>query len=314
FGPAAPSGSGATQSEAVMKISVVIPHLNQPEQLARCLGSLQVNTRPADEILVVDNGSKVLPTDVCSSFSNVQVLSEQIPGPGPARNQGVAKSTGDILAFIDADCVADPNWLRVAEKEMSDPKTSILGGEVLIACDDPVKFTSIEAYESIYGFRMRRYVEKQGYAATLNMVVSKEVFGQVGEFKGLEVAEDHDWGRRATALGFKIKFVPDMIVCHPARSNFNELKKKWERHIAHDFQVAKTSAFRKARFLGKSLLLLLSPIVEIPKIATTQRITGIGNRFRAFFTLCRIRYYRAKLMLSLVAGWKEEDLFSAWNR
>ena len=95
------------------RISVIIPYLNQPEHLPRCLASLQTQSWPAEnvEIIVVDNGSASMPRDICAAVANVRLEQELTPGPGPARNRGVALSHGDILAFIDADCVADPEWL-----------------------------------------------------------------------------------------------------------------------------------------------------------------------------------------------------------
>src|SRR5690606_24352182 len=135
-------------------ISVVIPHLNQPEFLRRCLASIKAGTYQPKEIFVVDNGSSVMPHDICAEAENVTLLREDTPGPGPARNLGVAHASGDILAFIDADCLADPEWLAAAAREMADPTTEILGGDVRIAYSDPNNLTLIEAYESIYAYRM----------------------------------------------------------------------------------------------------------------------------------------------------------------
>ena len=131
-------------------ISVVIPHLNQPELLARCLASLAEGQRRPDEIFVVDNGSRSLPAEVCAAHPGVVLLQEPTPGPGPARNRGIAAASGGILAFIDADCLADPGWLAAAGAAMADPADTILGGDVRIAYADPTRLTAIEAYESVY--------------------------------------------------------------------------------------------------------------------------------------------------------------------
>ena len=112
--------------------SVVVPHLNQPEMLSRCLDSLATGSRQPIEIIVVDNGSAELPEAACAAHRNVTLLSERTPGPGPARNRGVAAAKGDVLAFIDADCVADPGWLMAAEAALADPAAGILGGDVRI--------------------------------------------------------------------------------------------------------------------------------------------------------------------------------------
>lgn len=86
-------------------VSVIIPHLNQHEALTRCLASLA--GQGAAEIIVVDNGSRAPLDDVMAAFPDVRFLREPTPGPGPARNLGVMHATGEVLAFIDADCRAE---------------------------------------------------------------------------------------------------------------------------------------------------------------------------------------------------------------
>src|SRR3981189_987749 len=95
-------------------ISVIIPHLNQPDDLEACLCSLGAQNLDHDlfEVIVVDNGSAVLPAEVVARHpGRTRLLQEARPGPGPARNTGAKSATGEILAFLDADCSAQSNWL-----------------------------------------------------------------------------------------------------------------------------------------------------------------------------------------------------------
>ncbi len=294
-------------------ISVVIPHLNQPAFLARCLASLAAGQRRPDEVFVVDNGSRELPVAVCADHPGVTLLAEPIPGPGPARNRGIAAASGDILAFIDSDCLADPGWLAAAEAAMADPAATILGGDVRIACADPACLTAIEAYESVYAYRMDRYIAREGFTGTGNLVVRREVLAAVGPFAGIGVAEDRDWGQRATALGFVIRYVPDMKVYHPARASFAELARKWDRQTAHDYVKARGASGR-LRFALKALAMAPSPLVELPRLLTSDRIHGFRSRALAFGALTRIRAYRAGLMLRLLAGADPDTLSGRWNR
>ena len=95
-------------------ISIIVPHLNQPEELEHCLRSLESQTLDRDlfEVVVVDNGSSTLPEAVVSRYPRTRLSQELKPGPGLARNRGVSETAGDILAFIDADCRANPIGLR----------------------------------------------------------------------------------------------------------------------------------------------------------------------------------------------------------
>ena len=296
------------------RISVVIPHLNQPEMLARCLASLTAGQRRADEIIVVDNGSTTLPAAVCAAHPGVQLLQEPSAGPGPARNRGVAASTGDILAFVDADCLAAPDWLAAAEAAMTEPAATILGGDVRIAYADPARLTMLEAYESIYAYRMDRYIAREGFTGTGNLVVRRRVLQDVGPFAGIGVAEDRDWGQRATAKGYRIRYVAAMKVYHPARKQFTELRQKWDRHMAHDFMRARLRPRGRLKWAAKMLAMGLSPWSEIPRVLLSDRIVGPGARLLAFIGLARIRFYRTLQMARLLAGGDPEALAGRWNR
>jgi glycosyltransferase involved in cell wall biosynthesis len=290
-----------------IRISVIIPHLNQPQMLARCLASLGDGDRQADEIIVVDNGSDVLP-DVPD---HVILLQEKTPGPGPARNLGVATSTGDVTAFIDADCLARFDWLEQAASAMAD--ADILGGDVRIGYVNPQKLTTLEAYESIYAYRMERYIAEEGFTGTGNLVVKRCVLDTVGPFAGLDKAEDRDWGRRATGMGYEITYVPQMRVYHPARRTFAELYLKWDRQLAHDYGLI-TDKMGKLRWMLKTLAMGFSPLAEIPRIAASDRVPNGFDKMKAFTGLCRIRLYRMGRMVDLMVRGRPERLAVKWNR
>jgi hypothetical protein len=197
---------------------------------------------------------------------------------------------------------------------MADPKAQVLGGDVRIALADPAQLTSLEAYESIYAYRMDRYIAREGFTGTGNLAVRSAVLAAVGPFAGLAVAEDRDWGQRATAAGYDLRYVPGMKVYHPARPNFADLAIKWDRHTAHDFMAAKAKPLGRLRFAVKTLVMGVSPLAEIPRIAVTDRLTGLHDKLLAFTCLARIRLYRAKIMLRLLMGGDPGQLSGAWNR
>lgn len=295
-------------------ISVIVPHLNQPEMLARCLNSLWAGIRTPDEVIVVDNGSREMPRAICEAHPNVRLLQETTPGPGPARNHGISAATGDILAFIDADCLADPRWLAEAEAAMADPAATILGGDVRIAYVDPDHLTVLEAYESIYAYRMDRYIAREGFTGTGNLVIRPDVFADVGPFAGIGVAEDRDWGQRATAKGYRIRYIGGMKVYHPARETFGQLRQKWDRHMAHDYTRDSASLKGRAKFAAKTLAMSVSPLAEVPRILASDRLQGLSNKWLAFKGLSRIRAYRTGRMTQLLFGMDADRLSGSWNR
>lgn len=305
------------------RVSVVIAHLNQTAMLERCLASLATGTRRPDEVIVVDNGSRELPFELCVAYG-VRLIQESIPGPGPARTTGAKAAHGNIIAFIDADCTADPSWLAAAVAAMADPRGMILGGEVAIAYrdPDPAKMTAIEAYESIYGFRVADYIRRDNFTVTCNLVVRAEVMVHVGAFAGLAVAEDIDWGRRAVALGYSIWYRPEMVVRHPARPDMAALRVKWDRHIAHFFHDVRGHPRRMMSWALRTATMAVSPLAEVPRLLLTNRLPGLlmqsraGLRARAlaFVVLCQIRLYRARMMAWLLFGGDPAVLAGRWNR
>ncbi len=299
------------------QLSVVIPHLNEPENLRRCLLSLDVQRADGIpfEVIVVDNGSSKMPEEACAGFADVRLVREVVPGPGPARNLGASLARADLLAFIDADCVAQPAWVRsivVAMRER--PELDLLGGDIAILMADPDRPTAIEAYESVYSYRARRYVEKDGYAATGNMAVRASVFRSVGPFGGISTMEDTEWGQRATRLGHAIAFLPEAKVLTPSCKSFAELARRWDRHVAHEFRHVGGRLTARISWLCYCAVVAASPAFEAIRLLRTERISGLANRFRALACVTRVRLYRARLMLELAFHGNAKSLVEKWNR
>jgi glycosyltransferase involved in cell wall biosynthesis len=298
-----------------MLVSVIIAHLNQERQLQRCLESLhaQVGNCAQVEIIVVDNGSHSLPEKACSEWPDVALRSEAKPGPGPARNRGVAEAKGDILAFIDADCYADPSWLAAIETAFRDPSTKIVGGDVQVTYLDPANPSFLEPYEAIYSYRNHLHIA-EGYSVTCNLATLPTVVADVGPFAGIEVAEDRDWGLRAKAHGYPTRYLEDMIVFHPARDTFGQLAKKWDRHTAHDFEEFTQSRFGRLKWVARTIAVAGSPLFELYTLASSKRVKNSKERWLALLCLTRIRWYRAKRMATLSLNGENRKISSNWNR
>ncbi len=96
-------------------ISVIVPARNESDGIRECLSALRSQSLPADqyELLVIDNGSADDTAAIAREFTRHV---HSLPGitVGALRNRGAALARGDVLAFIDADCVASPTWLAGA--------------------------------------------------------------------------------------------------------------------------------------------------------------------------------------------------------
>jgi glycosyltransferase involved in cell wall biosynthesis len=293
--------------------SVIVPHLNQLDELDACLTSLDKQTvkRPNFEVIVVDNGSTLPPDKVIARHPGTHLLQELDPGPGLARNRGVQAARGDILCFTDADCRVHPNWLKNAYQTLSSsPEGTILGGDVRIWRDNRSTFTALEAYESIFAYRFKLYIEQHGYSGTGNLVTRSTDFEKVGPFGGIHLAEDYDWGTRARAAGLTFRYAPEMIVFHPARRSIHELFVKWDRHIQHQFYSVQNGKGWAARWVALAFAVLFSPVVDSVKVFTSNRIHGGSARVKALVVLIVVRAYRAWRMTALLTSKKT----IVWNR
>lgn len=297
-------------------ISVIIPHYNQPAELILCLEALdgQRGRFELAEIIVVDNGSAASPGWICAGYDKVRLLTETHRGPGPVRNRGAREATGDVLAFIDADCIASPDWLAAISAAFeNDPCKTILGGDVRIPRGE-APLGPVEAFESVFAFRMDKYIAKQNFTGTGNLAVRRDIFRTVGAFCTIERAEDRDWGQRATALGFRVSFEPQMRVYHPARSSFAELARKWDRQLAHDFTAACERSGGRLRWLVRAAAVAVSPLAALPEVMTSDRLSGASERLAALECLVRIRLYRAYRMLAVLFGDANARALEDWNR
>lgn len=293
-------------------ISVVIPHLNTPTMLARCLRSIFAQDLPSGEfeVIVVDNGSQVLLDHVWAAFPQVRHFVERMPGPGPARNAGVAAARADCLAFIDADCVARPGWLAAAHAAAAAHR--IVGGEIVLETLDPRRLTGIEAFESVFSFRQRMYIHDRQFSVTANLAMPRSAFDRVGPFGGIDIAEDLDWGRRAHHLGLTMDFCPDMQVTHPPQADMPALQRKFDRLDTHLWNEHLALGRTRWRWWTRTLAMALSPLVDAPRLLTSSRLAGTGNRMRGVATLVSIRWYRARRMVQRAAAPPAPSM--QWNR
>lgn len=299
------------------RLSVIIPHLNEPDDLRRCLRALEAQRADGIpfEIIVVDNGSTEMPVAACMAASGVNLQREFERGPGPARNRGAGVARAPLLAFIDADCLAEPGWVRSIVGFLdAHPEVDFLGGDIRIIPADPGRLTAIEAYENVYSYRARTYVERHGFAATGNMAVRAEVFRQVGPFGGISTMEDTEWGKRATALGFRIAYLPAARVRTASCKSFAELARRWDRHIAHEFRNVPRHLSGLLLWLAGSATMAASPVVETIKIIRSDRLGDWRTRWLAFACLTRVRLYRARRMLGLALRDNTAAMVGTWNQ
>jgi glycosyltransferase involved in cell wall biosynthesis len=119
-------------------ISVIVPSFNDAGYLAACLDALAEQSRGADEIIVVDNGSTDATADVARE-AGARVVVEPLRGIWPATSAGFDSATGEVLARLDADSLPAPGWLAEIEYRMSQPdRPTVVTGSGVFYGGNPV--------------------------------------------------------------------------------------------------------------------------------------------------------------------------------
>jgi len=205
--------------------SIVIPTYNRKDELKNCLEKVGVQNYPAEklEIVVVDGGS----TD--GTLAMLKRLKEKYPfplkvihqrkkGPANARNLGVARSSGEVIIFLDSDCEpCDKKWAAVLTGEAW-KKRSVVGGRIVVPDD-----TMVQRYiRALHGFGtpdlgtspLRINANNFRSLPTTNMAFPRDFFMKVGRLdEGLVVGEDIEFCRRAVNFT-SLHYVPSAVVLH----------------------------------------------------------------------------------------------------
>ncbi len=181
-----------------LTVSVIIPTYNAAAFLPAALDSVTTQTRPPDEIIIVDDGSTDDTPKLLAGRPEVTVIRQDNAGPSAARNVGVAHATSDLVAFLDADCVWYPGKLE--------RQVAVHEG------DDPVDYSFTELEEQIAdGFEApwwsleRQQPESPTHKVSVpSLVMRRSTFHELGGFnEALRAGEDTDFLARARVSPFR---------------------------------------------------------------------------------------------------------------
>jgi mycofactocin glycosyltransferase len=205
-------------------VTIIIPVRNRPDDISDCLNSLLSLDYPTDklEIIVVDDASDDNTPEVVSGFP-VRLLKNTIRMQASySRNLAAKEAKGDILAFIDSDCTADPLWLKALTPAFSDAINGAVGGKV----DSWFDKKGLDRYEKVASSLNKgdhsRSSKEEGnffYLPTCNLLVKKELFLKLGGFNiDMTVGEDVDFCWRLKDSGHEIEYRPEGVVFHKHRN------------------------------------------------------------------------------------------------
>lgn len=203
-------------------ISVIIPNHNGEATIGDCLRAAFESDYSSFEVVVVDDSSSDGSLDIIKKFPAKHIELKEHAGVSRARNTGAKNSDGDILLFIDADCMLEKDALALVGHSMSDG-TPVIGGTYTPIPSDSQNFFS--TFQSIF----INYNETKGepdYIAAHCLAIERKAFEESGGFiegsyMGVAAGiEDIEFSHRLRRAGYSLKMNPDILVRHFFNFNF----------------------------------------------------------------------------------------------
>jgi cellulose synthase/poly-beta-1,6-N-acetylglucosamine synthase-like glycosyltransferase len=218
-------------------VSVVVPTRDRPAQLRACLAALADQTRPADEIIVVDDASldPAAVRAVVAPVAATRLVVGDGRGPAAARNRGVAQAAGAVICLTDDDCRPAPDWLAaVVDRFLHDGRaTTVVAGPTLTGnALNAFAVASQAVTNHLSASSAGPVVGTLGFAPTSNLACRKELLLEVqfDERFSLAAGEDREWCANVTRLGHRIRFEPAAIVRHDQHLDFRGFWRQQQRY------------------------------------------------------------------------------------
>ena len=267
-------------------VSVIIPVRDRAEELSECLASVFAQEYPRElmEVIVVDDGSTDDTPEVARRFPCMLLSNTFSRGQSYCRNMGAREASGEILAFLDSDCVAERTWLKELVIWFVWDPIGVVGGYV----DGYFTKTAIDRYEqaaSPLNIGKRQLIGSDDsstfYVPTCNLLARKKVFEETSGFRpDLLVGEDVDFCWRMRDRGHILLYVPGGRVKHKHRSGLWNMLRRRKDYGTSEALLYGLHPDRRKRFnvpvlaglsnvfacsgiLALSPLILLAPLIPL---------------------------------------------------
>jgi len=200
-------------------VSVIVPVRDGESTITACLDSILATDYPADrrEILVIDNDSSDA-TPALVQSRPVRYLREESPGVSNARNRGIAESRGEILAFVDADCLVEPQWLSELVRPFEDPEVGSVAGDLQHA--PPTTAAERQSARILGDWQRFAFTSDPAYPITANAAYRRDVLNRIGPFDPqMTRAQDVELGLRfQERSGLRLAYAERATARHRHRS------------------------------------------------------------------------------------------------
>jgi glycosyltransferase involved in cell wall biosynthesis len=193
------------------RISVI--NYNGGATIGTCLAAVYSSTHESFEVIVVDDCSTDNSVEITQTFPVKLIRLQRHSGASRARNTGAGHSTGEVLFFLDADCIVATNTLFIADSAISREQNTVIGGTYeKISYDD----TFFSTFQSMFVNYSETKRQEPDYIATHAMIIHADLFRKSGGFAEnfLPILEDVEFSHRMRGAGYRLKMTPEILVRH----------------------------------------------------------------------------------------------------
>lgn len=212
--------TGSSPTSKRLRVSFIIPAMNEESMIVGALDSIRRQQLRDDitvaEVIVVDSGSTDATADIARAAGCI-VIPAAAGNVSASRNLGAAQASGNILAFVDADCELPDTWLTHIADELQD--SQVVGAGMNMAVPLPgASWVERTWHELAHRSAAVGLSENAEWLATFNVAVRTSVFTRIGGFdETLTTCEDVDLGYRLVREG-SLRFIAGNGVIHHGES------------------------------------------------------------------------------------------------
>jgi cellulose synthase/poly-beta-1,6-N-acetylglucosamine synthase-like glycosyltransferase len=219
------------------KATVVIPARNAEATIGQCISSVLAQRPAPMQVIIVINDSADQTAHISKSFGKkVKVLALQEKGSYAARNEGIRHAKGDILVFLDADCIPQKGWLAHLMRSFSDPSVAIVGGAITALR----KENALQRFCDVFCHEQERFMlSSPPFFATANMAIRRNWKGEGMLFNSsLCYGGDVEICARMRKKGGRLHYASGAIVKHSYPSSLLDFV---SRHVRYGWGMATLS-------------------------------------------------------------------------
>jgi glycosyltransferase involved in cell wall biosynthesis len=195
------------------KVSIMVPVYNDGAIIGRCIESLRTQTYPEEkiELLVIDDGSTDgIETWFPQKYPEVKYIRKERSGPDHSRNHAITIASGEILGFIDSDCMADSNWIKEGLSVLLKEETSIVTGPLVHGDRILDKIMALHEFGEFLSHQNREAAN----FVTCNLFIRREVFQTLEFPTHVWMGGDRLFAWKLHQLGFRMRYHGPMRVFH----------------------------------------------------------------------------------------------------